>query len=231
MDSHAAPRGLSVRERPFSLLFIKRLCILSFLSVVAGWLCLQSTPAKLLGHPTNPPKQFRGPSGLARVSHPNGVSAGVTNEPTDHVRSQSSSGRSSSGESPSMTPRSHNTLAVRGPPFNVRNEDSMTSAQAGESPEEFLGETDASEELEIAEQCCDCSEPEDPTTLHHVSFELASSIYTWPSRRELVGLWWRPGHMRGHVWIDKREPKGAREKTDVNVRDNQKMLRQTGLTV
>ncbi|KAL6907497.1 hypothetical protein ACP4OV_002536 [Aristida adscensionis] len=44
-----------------------------------------------------------------------------------------------------------------------------------------------------------------PTTLSHIVFSIASSAQTWDQRRGFVELWWRPGQMRGHVWLD-REP-------------------------
>ncbi|KAL6642935.1 hypothetical protein ACP70R_021116 [Stipagrostis hirtigluma subsp. patula] len=40
------------------------------------------------------------------------------------------------------------------------------------------------------------------TTLSHVVFGIASSARTWEKRRGYTELWWRPGQMRGHVWLD-----------------------------
>ncbi|GAQ79695.1 hypothetical protein KFL_000360110 [Klebsormidium nitens] len=128
MDAATAPRA-APRERPFPLLVLTGLCILSLLSVVAGWLA----------------DRVRGP-----------------------VKTSASCGRSVAGD-------------------EFTNAQPLKDAQAG-----------------------GCPNIEDPTTLRHVSFELASSISTWPSRQELVKLWWRPGQTRGHVWIDKKEVKAKR---------------------
>jgi hypothetical protein len=65
--------------------------------------------------------------------------------------------------------------------------------------------------FESGQQSSDSEESEPPTTVRHVAFELASSMSTWPSRQELVKLWWKPGRMRGHVWMDKAVPKGMQE--------------------
>uniref|UniRef100_A0A0D9VSE2 Uncharacterized protein n=1 Tax=Leersia perrieri TaxID=77586 RepID=A0A0D9VSE2_9ORYZ len=46
-----------------------------------------------------------------------------------------------------------------------------------------------------------------PTTLAHIVFVIGASNATWPKRRAYTGLWWRPGEMRGHVWLDD-EPSG-----------------------
>ncbi|KAL6883456.1 hypothetical protein ACP4OV_010870 [Aristida adscensionis] len=41
-----------------------------------------------------------------------------------------------------------------------------------------------------------------PTTLSHIVFGIGSSARTWEKRRGYAELWWRPGKMRGHVWLD-----------------------------
>ncbi|XP_066353482.1 uncharacterized protein [Miscanthus floridulus] len=46
-----------------------------------------------------------------------------------------------------------------------------------------------------------------PTTLSHIVFVIGASKTTWAKRGEYTGLWWRPGAMRGHVWLD-GEPSG-----------------------
>uniref|UniRef100_A0A0D9Z576 Uncharacterized protein n=1 Tax=Oryza glumipatula TaxID=40148 RepID=A0A0D9Z576_9ORYZ len=46
-----------------------------------------------------------------------------------------------------------------------------------------------------------------PTTLAHIVFVIGASNATWAKRRVYTGLWWRPGAMRGHVWLDD-EPSG-----------------------
>ncbi|KAK3147690.1 hypothetical protein QOZ80_3BG0285610 [Eleusine coracana subsp. coracana] len=46
-----------------------------------------------------------------------------------------------------------------------------------------------------------------PTTLSHVVFGIGASARTWDQRRGYAELWWRPGQMRGHVWLDE-EPVG-----------------------
>jgi len=46
-----------------------------------------------------------------------------------------------------------------------------------------------------------------PTTLAHIVFVIGASKTTWAKRGVYTGLWWRPGAMRGHVWLDE-EPSG-----------------------
>ncbi|KAF8683657.1 hypothetical protein HU200_044586 [Digitaria exilis] len=41
-----------------------------------------------------------------------------------------------------------------------------------------------------------------PTTLSHIVFGIGASARTWDQRRGYAELWWRPGQMRGHVWLD-----------------------------
>ncbi|EPS62175.1 hypothetical protein M569_12617, partial [Genlisea aurea] len=41
-------------------------------------------------------------------------------------------------------------------------------------------------------------------SLNHVAFGIAASAGLWPRRKEYVKLWWKPGAMRGVVWIDRR---------------------------
>ncbi|KAI4369871.1 hypothetical protein MLD38_018269 [Melastoma candidum] len=40
------------------------------------------------------------------------------------------------------------------------------------------------------------------TTLDHIVFGIAASSKFWPGRKEYVKTWWRPGRMRGVVWLD-----------------------------
>ncbi|XP_015078581.1 uncharacterized protein LOC107022494 [Solanum pennellii] len=44
-------------------------------------------------------------------------------------------------------------------------------------------------------------EPE--TGLKHIVFGIAASTNLWDKRKEYIKLWWRPGEMRGVVWLDK----------------------------
>ncbi|XP_066388288.1 uncharacterized protein [Miscanthus floridulus] len=46
-----------------------------------------------------------------------------------------------------------------------------------------------------------------PTTLAHIVFVIGASKTTWAKRGVYTSLWWRPGAMRGHVWLD-GEPSG-----------------------
>ncbi|KAF0932736.1 hypothetical protein E2562_012077 [Oryza meyeriana var. granulata] len=43
-----------------------------------------------------------------------------------------------------------------------------------------------------------------PTTLSHIVFGIGASARTWDKRRGYAELWWRPGEMRGHVWLDEQ---------------------------
>lgn len=43
-----------------------------------------------------------------------------------------------------------------------------------------------------------------PTTLSHIVFGIGASARTWDQRRGYAELWWRPGEMRGHVWLDEQ---------------------------
>ena len=40
------------------------------------------------------------------------------------------------------------------------------------------------------------------TTLDHILFGIASTQNSWPKRREVVKLWWKPHQMRGCVFVD-----------------------------
>ncbi|XP_016496692.1 uncharacterized protein LOC107815598 [Nicotiana tabacum] len=44
-------------------------------------------------------------------------------------------------------------------------------------------------------------EPE--TGLQHIVFGIAASSNLWDKRKEYIKLWWKPGEMRGVVWLDK----------------------------
>ncbi|CAL4920493.1 unnamed protein product [Urochloa decumbens] len=45
-----------------------------------------------------------------------------------------------------------------------------------------------------------------PTGLRHIVFGIGASSSLWASRREYIKVWWRPGEMRGFVWLDKPVP-------------------------
>ncbi|CAD6209327.1 unnamed protein product [Miscanthus lutarioriparius] len=45
-----------------------------------------------------------------------------------------------------------------------------------------------------------------PTGLRHIVFGIGASSSLWKSRREYIRVWWRPGEMRGFVWLDKPVP-------------------------
>ncbi|KAJ4784165.1 hypothetical protein LUZ62_035411 [Rhynchospora pubera] len=45
-------------------------------------------------------------------------------------------------------------------------------------------------------------DPSSPLSLNHLVFGIAGSAHLWPRRKEFVRLWWRPGSMRGHIWLD-----------------------------
>ncbi|KAF0929971.1 hypothetical protein E2562_027100 [Oryza meyeriana var. granulata] len=47
------------------------------------------------------------------------------------------------------------------------------------------------------------SADEAPTGLRHIAFGIGASSALWKSRKEYIKLWWRPGRMRGFVWMDK----------------------------
>ncbi|CAO2161897.1 unnamed protein product [Urochloa humidicola] len=46
-----------------------------------------------------------------------------------------------------------------------------------------------------------------PTSLSHIVFGIGGAAKKWRNRRGYMELWWRPGQMRGHVWLDE-EPAG-----------------------
>ncbi|CAO2185206.1 unnamed protein product [Urochloa humidicola] len=46
-----------------------------------------------------------------------------------------------------------------------------------------------------------------PTSLSHIVFGIGGAAKKWRNRRGYVELWWLPGQMRGHVWLDE-EPTG-----------------------
>lgn len=49
------------------------------------------------------------------------------------------------------------------------------------------------------------------TTLYNIVFGIASSARKWNQRKRYVDLWWKPGVMRGFVWLDQEigEPQSA----------------------
>ncbi|KAJ4756931.1 fringe-like protein (DUF604) [Rhynchospora pubera] len=42
-----------------------------------------------------------------------------------------------------------------------------------------------------------------PTNLSHIVFGISGLAYTWDRQLHFNELWWRPGEMRGYVWLDK----------------------------
>ncbi|XP_014752260.1 uncharacterized protein LOC100838262 [Brachypodium distachyon] len=48
--------------------------------------------------------------------------------------------------------------------------------------------------------------PRAPTGLRHILFGIGASSSLWKSRKEYIRVWWRPGKMRGFVWLDKPVP-------------------------
>uniref|UniRef100_K4AMJ9 Fringe-related protein n=1 Tax=Setaria italica TaxID=4555 RepID=K4AMJ9_SETIT len=50
------------------------------------------------------------------------------------------------------------------------------------------------------------SEDAAPTGLRRIVFGIGASSSLWASRREYIKVWWRPGEMRGFVWLDKPVP-------------------------
>ncbi|XP_038982520.1 uncharacterized protein LOC103722050 [Phoenix dactylifera] len=74
-----------------------------------------------------------------------------------------------------------------------------------------------------------------PLSLRHVVFGIAGSAQLWPRRREFLRLWWRPGAMRGHVWLDDRVPRPrnaslARDLPPVRVSEDISRFRYTNPT-
>ncbi|XP_040377618.1 uncharacterized protein LOC102718635 [Oryza brachyantha] len=47
------------------------------------------------------------------------------------------------------------------------------------------------------------SADEAPTGLRHIVFGIGASSALWKRRREYIRTWWRPGQMRGFVWLDR----------------------------
>eukprot|EP00249_Psilotum_nudum_P013752 c24489_g1_i1 orf=407-2140(-) len=45
--------------------------------------------------------------------------------------------------------------------------------------------------------------PSMPTNLSNIVFGIAASARLWVKRKEYIKLWWRPGEMRGFVWLDR----------------------------
>ncbi|XP_052171120.1 uncharacterized protein LOC127787222 [Diospyros lotus] len=43
----------------------------------------------------------------------------------------------------------------------------------------------------------------DPTGLDHIVFGIAASAKLWDQRKNYIKLWWKPGQMRGVVWLDR----------------------------
>lgn len=41
------------------------------------------------------------------------------------------------------------------------------------------------------------------TSLAHIVFGIAASANLWKSRKHYVQEWWKPGQMRGYVWLEK----------------------------
>ncbi|CAN8325682.1 unnamed protein product [Cochlearia groenlandica] len=45
---------------------------------------------------------------------------------------------------------------------------------------------------------------DEPTDLRHVVFGIAASSKLWKQRKEYIKIWYKPKHMRGYVWLDKK---------------------------
>ncbi|CAO2207672.1 unnamed protein product [Urochloa humidicola] len=54
----------------------------------------------------------------------------------------------------------------------------------------------------------DAAATRSPTSLSHVVFGIGGAAKKWRQRRGYVELWWLPGRMRGHVWLDEEPPPG-----------------------
>lgn len=216
MDSRdESPPETSHSNRSSSpLLFLAGLSFLSAFSVLAGWVCLQGLPKHFVVQAERSSLSFRG-SGFALVL-PNGELVGVGDRVREQVNSRSpssSDGRDLGAQKSNPQPPSRSSNDglqpinwERASFQSSRSEVSDGVSAVHASNTVFKSPTSA---FESAQQSSDSEESE--TTLRHVAFELASSMSTWPSRQELVKLWWKPGRMRGHVWMDKNVLKGMRE--------------------
>ncbi|KAK1321538.1 hypothetical protein QJS10_CPA03g01999 [Acorus calamus] len=49
--------------------------------------------------------------------------------------------------------------------------------------------------------------PPPPTGIKHIVFGIAASSRLWEKRKEYIKIWWRPGQMRGLVWLDSKPKK------------------------
>ncbi|CAN8230878.1 unnamed protein product [Cochlearia groenlandica] len=45
---------------------------------------------------------------------------------------------------------------------------------------------------------------DEQTDLRHVVFGIAASSKLWKQRKEYIKIWYKPKHMRGYVWLDKK---------------------------
>ncbi|CAH9100955.1 unnamed protein product [Cuscuta epithymum] len=45
-----------------------------------------------------------------------------------------------------------------------------------------------------------------PTNISHILFGISGSAGTWDARRHYCEVWWKPGVMRGFVWLDQPPP-------------------------
>ncbi|GMN58092.1 hypothetical protein TIFTF001_027184 [Ficus carica] len=45
-----------------------------------------------------------------------------------------------------------------------------------------------------------------PTSLEHIMFGIASTKNSWPKRKDYVKMWWKPGRMRGCVFLEEALP-------------------------
>lgn len=172
-------------------------------------------PANLLGQAKPKPETQVEPLGVGFFSG----RSWLANQVRGPLRCPASGGRSAVRIETDAQTFFHQVTTKEAPLWNI--EGKRTSNPTGALPETFLATPDIAESPSTDAQASGCPEVKDSTTLRHVSFELASSMSTWPSRQELVKLWWKPGQMRGHVWIDKKVPQGE-EASILNVRDSQK---------
>ncbi|XAR54033.1 O-fucosylpeptide 3-beta-N-acetylglucosaminyltransferase [Bertholletia excelsa] len=58
--------------------------------------------------------------------------------------------------------------------------------------------------VQIMPNTVQTSDISEKTELRHIAFGIAASAKNWERRKKYVKLWWRPGEMRGFVWLDQR---------------------------
>jgi hypothetical protein len=208
MDSRDESPPKTSHPNRSPLIFLAGLSFLSAFSILAGWVCLQGLPKHFVVQAERSSLSFRG-SGFALVL-PNGELVGVGDPVSEQLNSRSpssSDGRNLGAQKSSPQPPSRSSIDGLQPnTWEGASFESSRSKEFGGISAMHASDTvskSPSSAFETAQQSSDSEESESPTNLRHVAFELASSMSTWPSRQELVKLWWKPGRMRGHVWMDK----------------------------